>query len=279
MLIIRSINDWLVLFAGSVLLALGATAYAQTVISIPYSPHQSPEYTNYYFEAALKLALAKTVHSHGEATITSNPLASGRERQRAILKKNAGLDVIWSSTNAARESQLLAVKFNLLRELSNKKILLIRTEDKAKFAAVKSLNDLRAFKAGTGTHWQDTRTLQYNNMPLVTAWNYQPMFKMLIAKRFDYMIRGSQEIFAELAQHPNLPIMAEEQLLISYDLPVYFFVNPANVALAERIKKGLEIAEKDGSLATLFFSIPSFKQGYQAVNSKPRVLLKMQSAD
>jgi hypothetical protein len=280
MFIFRSINCWLVIsVCSALLLLLTQHTHAQSSITLPFSPYHTPVYANYYYEEALKLALTKTEDSYGKTEVKFYPFLAGRERQRAILKKNAGIDVIWSSSSRVRETQLLAIKFNLLRDLSNKKILLIRKEDKAKFAAVKNLADLRKFKAGTGSHWQDTHTLQNNNMPIVTSWDYEPMFKMLTAKRFDYMIRGSQEIWAEVEQHSDLPIMAEETLLISYELPVYFFVSPTNTQLAQRIKTGLELADKDGSLNKLFFSIPSFKQGYDEVNNKNRTLIKMLSTE
>jgi hypothetical protein len=280
MCILRNINHRFIISVCLTLLLLCAqNTYPQISITIPFSPYHTPLYSNYYYEEALKLALAKTEDTYGKTEIKTNPHASGRERQRAILKNNAGIDVIWSSTNSTRETQLLAIKFNLLRDLSNKKILLIRKEDKEKFSTIKSLADLRKFKAGTGSHWQDTHTLQHNDMPLVTSWDYEPMFKMLTAKRFDYMIRGSQEIWAEIEQHSELPIMAEENLLVTYEQPVYFFVNPKNIKLAERIKTGLEIADKDGSLNKLFLSIPSFKQGYDEVNNKKRTLIKMQNTE
>ncbi|MET0357135.1 MAG: hypothetical protein ABW044_10180, partial [Cellvibrio sp.] len=201
-------------------------------ITIPYSAYHTPEYPNYYYEEVLKLVLAKTESEYGKLDIKFYPFSTGRERQRAILQTSGGLDVIWSSSSPLREEKLLAVKFNLLRELSDYKILLIRKEDKAKFASVKQLSDLRKFKAGTGSHWQDTKVLQLNSIPLVTSWDYEPMFKMLIAKRFDYMIRGAHEIWPELEQHKDLPIMAEEKLLVHYKLPVYFFVNLKSEKLA-----------------------------------------------
>lgn len=256
---------------------ISAQTFAQSPpsITIPYSAYHTPEYPNYYYEEVLKLALAKTEHDHGKLEIKFYPFNTGRERQRAILKINGGLDLLWSPSSHLREEQLLAVKFNLLRELSDYKILLIRKEDKANFAAVKRLGDLRKFRAGTGSHWQDTKVLQLNSMPIVTSWDYEPMFKMLVAKRFDYMIRGAQEIWPELEQHKDLPIMAEERLLIRYKLPVYFFVHPKNAKLAERIKKGLERAEKDGSLKSLFMSLPAFKKGYDEINKKNKVILDL----
>ena len=103
------------------------------------------------------------------------------------------------------------------------------------------------------------------------------MFKMLAAKRFDYMIRGAEEIWSELELHSNSPFMAEENLLIHYTLPVYFFVNPNNTQLATRLKTGLEIAQKDGSLKQLLLSLPAFKKGYEEIHNKNRTLITMEN--
>lgn len=246
-------------------------------ITIPFNAHHSPEYANYYYEEALKLALEKTEQSFGKVEIKSYPYALSSERQHAILKTNGGLDVIWISSSRLREQQLLPVKFNLMRNLSDYKILLIRKEDKEKFAAVYSLADLRKFKAGTVSQWQDTQVLQRNSMPLTTAWDYESIFKMLTEKRVDYVMRGAQEIWPEAEQYKDSNTIAEEKLLINYKLPVYFFVNPKNDKLAKRIKTGLDIAEKDGSLQRLFLSIPAFKKGEDEIHNKKRRLITLES--
>jgi hypothetical protein len=275
----RLLNYTILVFSS---LWLNIECFAQTPpqsLTVPFSAHHSPAHANYYYEELLQLALAKTEAQYGKTIIKFYPFYTGRERQRAILKNNAGLDIIWSPTNQEREQQLLAVKFNLLPELSDYKILLIRKEDKEKFSAVTKMADLRNFKAGTGLHWQDTQILQKNNMPLVKSWNYDPMFKMLAAKRFDYMIRGAEEIWSELELHPNSPFMAEEKLLIHYKLPVYFFVNPNNTQLAARLKTGLDIAQKDGSLNQLLLSLPAFKKGYAELHNKNRRLISMENTE
>jgi hypothetical protein len=261
------------------LLWVSTQCHAQTSITIPFSAHHSPAYSNHYYEELLQLALTKTEDSYGKTTIKFYPFTTGRERQRAILKNNSGLDVIWSPTSKIREQQLLAVKFNLLPNLSDYKILLIRKEDKEKFLSVKKLADLRNFKAGTGLHWQDTHILQKNNMPAVKSWNYDSMFKMMSAKRFDYMIRGVEEIWSELELHSTSSFMAEENLLIHYKLPVYFFVHPNNTELATRLKTGLELAEKDGSLHKLSLNLPAFKKGYEEIHNKQRTLINMESVE
>ena len=274
----RSLTAIIVLI---ILLCTPHKSFAQDTpsITIPYSVDHTSNSPNYYYEEALKLALIKTEATYGKLDIKFYPFSTGLERQHAILKTNGGLDLIWSSSTPLREEKMLAIKFNLLRELGDYRILLIRTEDKEKFATVRRLADLRKFKAGAIPEWQDTKTFQMNNMPFVTAWGYEPMFKLLAEKRFDYILRGPQEIWPELEQHKDLPIMAEEKLLIGYKLPVYFFVHPKNEKLAARIKKGLEIAQKDGSLKNLVMSLPAFKKGYEEINKKRRLLININEED
>lgn len=263
------------LFSLVVLCTLPANAQSAEILKIPYTGPKSPDTAYYYYEEVLQLALQKTEAAYGKVQLEYYPYAAGRERQRALLSQGKDLQVLWSSTSHEREKRLLAIKFNLLRGISDYKILLIRREDKNKFANVRDLVDLRRFKAGTGTHWQDTQVLAKNDLPFMTSWDYEPMFKMLAAKRFDYMVRGAQEIWSELDKHKDLPLMAEDTLLLHYPLPVYFFVNPDNKALAERLKTGLELAEKDGSLDKLFFSMPGFQRAYDEMQNKQRKLLTL----
>jgi hypothetical protein len=268
---------WLTVNIVTGLLLLTQTASASIPeilhIVVPYGANDDINAPNYYYIAALRLALTETHTQDGAFEISDFPANYGRERERTIIKNNQGLDLLWSTSTPQREEQLLAIKFNLLRKFSDYKILLIRTEDKDKFSAVKNISDLRKFRAGTGTHWQDTQILQKNNIPLVTSWDYDPMFKMLAAKRFDYIIRGTHEIWSDLELHKTLPFSAEETLLIRYPLPVFFFVNPGNTKLANRIQTGLEMAEKDGSLEKLMLSIPSFQKAQDVINDKQRLVL------
>jgi len=253
---------------------------AQTAsITLPFSTQHSPENPNYYYEEVLKLALEKTESSHGKLDIKFYSYALSNERQYANLKTNGGLDVIWSASSRLREQQLIAVKFNVLRELSDYKFLLIRKADKEKFVKVNSVADLRQLKAGAVSQWQDTQLLQRNGISITTAWDYDSMFKMLADKRFDYAIRGAQEIWPEAEQHKDENLIAEEKLLISYKNPVYFFVNPKNERLAKRIKAGLDMAEKDGSLQRLFLSLPAFKKGADEIRNKKRRLISLDAED
>jgi hypothetical protein len=255
-----------------------ANAKAQ-YITIPQSTSHDNTSGNYYPEELLKLALKKTEMSDGKADVRFFPYITGRERLRAILKNNLGLDVIWSASTKQREEQLLSVKFNLLQGINEYKILLIRSSDQEKFSNVKTLTDLRNFKAGTGTHWQDTQILTLNEMPFVTSWDYEPMFKMLAAKRFDYMIRNATEIWNEVQLHNNLNLMAEKTLLLHYEQNMFYFVRKENTQLADRILRGLNLALADGSLDILLKSVPGNRIALEEIQKKQRIFLELNTSE
>lgn len=248
-------------------------------IVIPESIINDNTTPNYYPVELLKLALQKTEATDGKVALKSYPLVIGRNRARAILINKLGIDVMWSSSTRQRQQQLLPIKFNLYKGISEYKILLIRQEDQGKFSNVKTAADLRKFMAGTGTHWQDKQVLAFNRMPLVTSWDYEHLFKMLTAKRFDYIMRSSQEIWNELSRHPRLPLMAEQTLLIHYKQPLYYFVQKENTLLADRILRGLNLAEADGSLTTLLNDLPGFKMAVQEISNQQRKIIELENPE
>jgi hypothetical protein len=63
--------------------------------------------------------------------------------------------------------------------------------------------------------------------------------------------------------------------LLHYPQPIYFFVNKSNKKLAKRIKKGLKIAQEDGSFDQLFFEFPEFKAAYDQLQSHNRRVIEL----
>jgi Bacterial extracellular solute-binding proteins, family 3 len=262
------------LLALTFLQLANTSSAADETIVIPFVDLVTGNPSDIYYQKLVRLAVEKTEKTFGSISVQVFSATEGKERQRALIKGKLGLDLMWSSASAQREQQLLAVKFNLLRQLSDYKILLIRCADKAKFAKIQTLHDLNRFTAGTGQHWQDTKILAANDIKFVTSWNYEPLFKMLAAGRFDYMIRGVQEVWSEIELHKNFDFCANETLLIHYSLPVYFFVNQDNQLLAQRIEAGLIAAEKDGSLLKLFLSTPGFEKADAEIKAKNRRVIE-----
>jgi ABC-type amino acid transport substrate-binding protein len=100
---------------------------------------------------------------------------------------------------------------------------------------------------------------------------------MLSYKRFDFFPRGISEIFTELnkesAQNPDLVI--DENLLIHYPWPYYFFVSKSNPQLQKRLELGLRKMIKDGSFDAIFWKYNG--KAIEAVNFKKRRIIHMKN--
>lgn len=243
-------------------------------ITLPKTGSLEAGSTSLFYEQALRLALEKTSHISERIQFDYYPLDVRRERARLLVKQGK-LDIIWSSSNKKREQEFTPVKFNLIRGINEYRLLLIRTDDQPRFEQVKSLADLAKFKIGSGTHWSDTDIYRFNNLPLVTAYAYAPMFRMLKVKRFDYMARSIQEINHEVEHYGKLGLAIEKSLVIHYPQAIYFFVSNENRMLAKRIQSGLEMARDDGSLDALFFSIPNFREAWEQLQKLDRKVIEL----
>jgi len=243
-------------------------------LMLPKAGSLEPEATSQFYEQALRLALTKTGNAAEQIQFNYHPSFVNRERARLLVKQGI-LDIIWSSSNKQREAELMPVKFNLIRGINEYRLLLIRAADQPQFDQVKTLNDLQNFKIGSGIHWSDTDIYRFNALPLVTSDAYESMFRMLGVKRFDYMARSIQEVHYELEHYGKMGLAIEKNLVIHYPQPIYFFVNNKNAALAQRIQRGLEIAQADGSLDELFLAIPSFRKAWDELQQLNRKVIEL----
>jgi ABC-type amino acid transport substrate-binding protein len=251
-----------------------STANSSLHLTLPKAGSLEPEATSQFYEQALHLALVKTGDATEQIQFDYHPNFVNRERARLLVKQGV-LDIIWSSSNKKREAELTPVKFNLIRGINEYRLLLIRAVDQPRFNQVKNLSDLQKFRIGSGIHWSDTEVYRFNALPLVTSYAYESMFRMLGAKRFDYMARSIQEVHYELEHYGTMGLAIENNLVIHYPQPIYFFVNNKNSALAKRIQRGLEIAQNDGSLDELFFATPNFRKAWEELQQLDRKVIEL----
>ncbi|WP_027359280.1 substrate-binding periplasmic protein [Desulforegula conservatrix] len=222
----------------------------------------------------LKTALDKTIPTDGPYTMRpSIQMNEGRCRQE--LKSGVLVNIIWSVATKEAEAEFLSVKIPLRKGILGYRVFLIRKQDKDKFAAVKTLDDLKKFSVGQGHTWNDLAVFKANGIDTVTGNDYERLFEMLMIGRFDYFSRGINEAPAELAdrkdKYPDM--MLEENLLLYYPWPKFFYVNKHDKTLADRVERGLKIMIKDGSFDDLF---NKFNQKHiDAVNLKNRRLIKL----
>ena len=233
---------------GVTLLGLWQHAWAAPC-TIHYFQHDS-RYA--YRTALLQLVLDKTL-DEGLCVLRPQFTTVTQDRGLALLQEGR-IDVVSVPTTLQRERDLRPVRFDILRGLLGYRVLLIRKQQQADFAAVQTPEELRRFRLGFGSQWADLPLLQYNGFNVIAAPQYESLFGMLVRERFDAFPRGLNEAWQELSERQtDFPdLMVEPTLALNYPWPVYFFVRKDNQALAERLQRGLLKAEADGSMHQLF---------------------------
>ncbi|UPW19548.1 transporter substrate-binding domain-containing protein [Agarivorans sp. TSD2052] len=247
-------NGLLLLLSTMFSASCNATDTKHVVVYPKYSQRSE------FYAQVLNLALQKTANEYGSFELHPFEREVSTERLRRYLKLNQHIDVLWSSSNKQRDRQLRAVRFDLLKGLSQYRFLLIKKGQHTRFSTINKLEDLRYFTAGSGTYWSDTQILKYNGIPTISSVN-DSLLPMLAAGRFDYVSRGSYEVWSELnAYKGQFDIL--KHVVLHYPTRYFFYVNPDNTLLAERLEKGLYMALADGSFDQLFFSVADFQQGW-----------------
>jgi hypothetical protein len=192
------------------------------------------------------------------------------------IKRNGVVNIMWDGTDAQRERELLPIRISLVRDLNDYRVFLIRKEDEARFRAVRTLEELRTLTAGGGVSWPSVEVLRHNGLKVETAINYNSLFPMLKARRFDYLPRGVHEAWAEERQHGMDGLMVEPTIFLHYRVPFYFFVSRDNRAMAERVEKGLKLALADGSFDRLLNGYPAFRRALAEIAARKRKVFELE---
>lgn len=260
--------------------SLSAVSAAEPLrVVITGDGNSNSEDPSYFFEQLLILALDKTRLSDGDYILGHNTHGGGIARDRAMVVGGVGLDVMWASATKEREEQMRVVPVDLLKNLNNFRVLLINDGSQTLFSQVKTLNDLKKFTVGSGEHWTDGYIMKDNGFNVMATSSYYGLFKMLAARRFHFISRGLHEIGYDTQAYKEFGLVKEESLLLTYDVPIpyCFFVNKDNIKLANRIERGLKIAQQDGSFDKLFYQMPSFKEGEEILKNSHRTLIQLKN--
>eukprot|EP01041_Mallomonas_annulata_P016097 gene16097-33795_t len=198
----------------------------------------------------LRTALEKSAPAFGpfEMRQLDEAMSPPRVAQELTLAKGR-INVLARATSPAVEQQFLPIRIPIDKGLLGLRVFLVRAVDLPRFAAVRSVQDLRAMRAGQGKDWADVSILRAAGIPVVEG-TFERLYSMLMAGRFDFYSRGVDEAPRELSEaqgkYPGMTL--EPSLLLEYPLPRYIFVrrDAEGERLARRITAGLESMVQDG---------------------------------
>jgi hypothetical protein len=262
----------------SILACLSVNAFSNPSLEI-ILPKQENTYREQasYFITLLKMSLDKTKGSSGGYIIKYYEDYMPEKRIVQSLKGGKLLNLAWMMTSEEREKDLLPVRIPLLKGLLGYRVFIINKEDQWIFSEIKTLGGLKGLVAGQGRDWPDTIILRSNGLKVNTAIRYESLFDMLERKRFDYFPRGINEPWSEIRQRPHQNFMVEEELLLRYKAPVYFFTGKDNKEIVDRIEKGLRIMINDGSFDEVFFNHSIIKDILRKGNIKKRKIFDIKN--
>ncbi len=230
-------------------------ADCKDIIRLPQPKSQSDSRFQYP-DLILKMALNASVDKYGPFEIVNTSLLGNRNRMLKELQEGKTINVHSAPTRPEWEEKALPIMFPIMKGLLSYRIFLIHQDNVDKFKQVESIEDLKKLSAGVGAQWSTTKSLrELGGFKIETGTNYEGLFNMLMAKRFDYFIRGVNEAFTEYAQRKNKypQMMIEPYLAMELPLPWFFFVSPQYAGIAERIEYGLQKMKADGSFEKEFY--------------------------
>lgn len=254
------------------------------IIRIPYAKIENPTSVEFYYRQALLLALDKTRASDGDYELIYSNASYAVDRAKQLIVDGELVDLMWASHTAEREKFMRAIPVDLLQGLNNYRVLLINPQDQEKFSVIHTLDEFKQFTAGGGYGWTSSEILRANNINVMNSPQYDSLFKMLMAKRFDYISRGFHDVYGDFIflKENGFTIETQKDLVLRYETPIMycFFVNKNNEELANRIYRGLTIAEADGSFEALRSSTPFFVAAKNELNKIRReIILKSPVVD
>ncbi len=238
-------------------LSLGVVraALAVDVVRFP-SPSSAHDTRRAYSFQLLTEVLRRTEARYGPFEL--NEVDSVMTRRRLLLEMREGRHVNVLANPADEEwlRELKVVPVPIDMGLQSWRIALIRQPLQARVNALRTPEQFKALRFGVSSNWVTRHALEENGFDTVIGGDYEGLFGMLLAQRFDLLPRGLNEVFLEYDQrHPQVPELAVEQRYLLHDhIPSLFFVSPAAPHLAERLNVGMEAMLKDGSLRRFLLS-------------------------
>ncbi|MBT3905334.1 MAG: transporter substrate-binding domain-containing protein [Rhodospirillaceae bacterium] len=243
------------------------------------APESAADKRYEYHWKILRTALERTKSNYGKYSLTPSIPMSENRQAIELIKATGIITVMHLGTSMEFERKLVPIRIPVDKNLSGYMVYLIRKENQSKFSAVKNLDDLRKFTVGQGAGWLDVQILKHNGFNVVTGSNYDGLFKMLLAKRFNAFQRSAVEIIAEFDQRkgsmPNLHI--EKDILFYYPLPMYFWFSNTRKGqrLADRAQEGMMSMIEDGTYDKIFMKY--HKPAIDRLGLKNRTIFKVEN--
>jgi hypothetical protein len=270
-------NKWYCYFALLSLLLQPSWAMAEFVVS-HRSPFTEGDKHHIYSTELLRLALEKTRKEYGDFRMQAIPPRNYARALKAAVDDTYPNLMIETSYEQAltHHAKLDYINFPMDLGVLGYRVCFVNPKLKASGTKIETLEQLRQYTFAHGVGWADTTIFRHNNLKVQEIDNYDGIFLMVISGRIDFFCRGVNEILGEIEQFSNLKdLTIDEQFLLVYPLPRFFYFNSKNTLAKERIALGLQRAYADGSLQSLWKA--NFQPSLALVSLDKRKVIQLEN--
>lgn len=263
--------------AFSLLLVFSPWAVAEFIVS-HRAPYSDGDKHHIYSTQLLRLALEKTRKEYGDFTLRPIPRRNYARAVKAAVDDAYPNLIIETSYEQAltHHAKLDFINFPMDLGVLGYRVCFINPELKASGKQIATLEQLRQYSFVHGVGWADTIIFRHNGLKVQEIENFNGIFLMVIGGRVDFFCRGANEILGELEQFSNLKeLTIDEQFLLVYPLPRFFYLNGNNKLAKKRIELGLQRAYADGSLQALWKA--NFLPSLELVGLAQRKVIRLEN--
>ena len=234
------------------------------------------DYRYSFYDRLMRLALSKSDQSQGSCSYEGVDQMS--HTRKFNLLSRGQLDIAGNVSSTLIERDAEPVRIPVHMGLHGFRLLVIRKGDEARFAGVKTNDDLAALRGGVVQGWQVADVLAENGLNFVINDEYEALFRMLQKGRIDYIPLALFEVYLEVAKRPQYELTVEPSLLLQYPSTDYFFVNAARPALRQRLTSGLLASIADGSRDRLIESFLSLSEFVKRAEIPARSIIHLSNS-
>jgi hypothetical protein len=270
-------NKYARYLALSLLLLLSPWALAEFIVS-HRAPFSEGDKHHVYSTELLRLALEKTRKEYGDFTLRPIPPRNYARAVKAAVDNAYPNLIIETSYEQAltHHAKLDFINFPMDLGVLGYRVCFINPKLKASGKEITTLEQLRQYDFVHGVGWADTLIFRHNGLKVQEIEYYDGIFLMVIGGRVDFFCRGVNEILGEMEQFSELKeLTIDDQFLLVYPLPRFFYLNRANTLAKERIGLGLQRAYADGSMQALWKE--SFLPSLALVGLKQRKVIRLEN--
>lgn len=214
---------------------------------------QYPDPKQSYFVDLLTLALEETSNEYGDYLLQPVHVEMTQGRTSLMLQRDEYINLTWRMTSQELEQKLQAIYFPILKGVMGNRIFVINKGEQSKFTKELSLEELKKIPLGQGNNWPDATILLANGFNVIKGYDTY-LVKMLKKGRFEYFPRALHEPWSELANENELVV--EENFMLKYPAPTFFFVNKKNKRLQQRLESGFKKLLHSGKFEHFFLNHP-----------------------